>query len=102
MRRSHRQRSTLLSGPERVKPKALASPRLHAATGDAVDLEIDGLRRAYRVAYDGSTYRVNSPEGQATLPETPRFPSAEDDQPAVDIVTLQGERERGEHAQTRL
>jgi acyl-CoA carboxylase subunit alpha len=70
-----------------VDSVALASPRLFAASPTEVDLQVDGIRRRYRVAHDGSTYRVNSAEGQATLPEAPRFPSAEDDEPAGSLVS---------------
>jgi acyl-CoA carboxylase subunit alpha len=70
-----------------VDEDALESPRLFAASPSLVDLETDGIRRSYRVAYDGTTHRVNSAEGQATLPEAPRFPSAEDDKPAGSLVS---------------
>jgi propionyl-CoA carboxylase alpha chain len=46
--------------------------RLHACAPDLVDLEVDGVRRRYRVAPGA----VNTDEGQADLQELPRFPAA--------------------------
>ena len=53
----------------------LDAPRLHGATPDAVDLEVDGVRRRYRVrrGADGAVF-VNTDEGQLDLTEAPRFP----------------------------
>jgi propionyl-CoA carboxylase alpha chain len=70
-----------------VDGEPLAEPRLFSATPSLVDLQVDGVRRTYRVAFDGATHRVNTSEGQATLPEAPRFPSAEDDVLAGSLVS---------------
>jgi propionyl-CoA carboxylase alpha chain len=61
----------------RVQGQDLIAPRLHGATPDAVDLEVDGARRRYGVRFglDGAVF-VNTEQGQLDLTETPRFPEA--------------------------
>jgi len=50
---------------------------VHAAAPDAVDLEVDGIRRAYSVhrVAEGSRTRVfvDGPDGSSSLTEVPRF-----------------------------
>ncbi len=48
--------------------------RLVSATPDAVELEVDGVRRAYRVHHVGGVSHVDGPDGSAALAEVPRFP----------------------------
>jgi acetyl/propionyl-CoA carboxylase alpha subunit len=59
----------------RVGEQRLAEPRLHACTPDFVDLEVDGVRRRYRVTdpAEGALVHVNTEEGQVDLLEKPRF-----------------------------
>ena len=61
----------------RVQGHDLDAPRLHAASGDEVDLEIAGVRRRHRVhlGRDGAVF-VNTGDGQVDLTEAPRFPDA--------------------------
>ncbi|HEY8638394.1 MAG TPA: biotin carboxylase N-terminal domain-containing protein [Solirubrobacteraceae bacterium] len=63
----------------RVEDQELSAPRLHACAPDLVDLEVDGIRRRYRVRRDGGTWWVNSALGQAALRELARFPSVEEE-----------------------
>jgi propionyl-CoA carboxylase alpha chain len=46
---------------------------LHAAGPDRVDLEVDGLRRVYRVHRVQAQTYVDGPNGSSTLTEVPRF-----------------------------
>jgi acetyl/propionyl-CoA carboxylase alpha subunit len=62
----------------RVDDEEIARPRLHLCTPELVDLEVEGVRRRYRVHRAGPACWVNSPLGQATLHELPRFAGAED------------------------
>ncbi|WP_179474001.1 acetyl/propionyl/methylcrotonyl-CoA carboxylase subunit alpha [Mycolicibacterium vinylchloridicum] len=48
--------------------------RLHSASADLVDAEIDGVRRRYRVVRDGLDHYVDSSLGSTSLRETERFP----------------------------
>ncbi|HEX2387474.1 MAG TPA: biotin carboxylase N-terminal domain-containing protein [Solirubrobacterales bacterium] len=54
----------------------LESPRIHGLAPDAVDLEIAGIRRRYRVRRRGDAHHVNGPAGQLDLRELPRYPGA--------------------------
>jgi propionyl-CoA carboxylase alpha chain len=45
----------------------------HAATPDRVDLEIDGIRRTYRIDQHGTDTYVDASDGSTTLSEVPRF-----------------------------
>ncbi len=59
---------------------------VHAATGDRVDLEVDGTRRVYRVhRADGSTY-VDASDGSSALAEVPRFGDAGPAGPAGSLL----------------
>jgi propionyl-CoA carboxylase alpha chain len=61
----------------RVGGMELSSPRVHAIDPQHVDLEVDGLRRLYRVRADGNgAVFVNTSHGQLDLDELPRFPDA--------------------------
>jgi acyl-CoA carboxylase subunit alpha len=60
-----------------VAGRELEAPRIHDATADCVDLELDGLRRRYRVRFGaGGAVFVNTEQGQLDLVEAPRFPEA--------------------------
>jgi len=48
--------------------------RLHSATADLVDADIDGVRRRYQVLRDGLDHYVDSALGSTALRETERFP----------------------------
>lgn len=48
--------------------------RVHSATPERVDFEMDGVRRACAVGVRGSTYYVDSNLGSLELEEQPRFP----------------------------
>jgi propionyl-CoA carboxylase alpha chain len=48
--------------------------RLVSATPDGVELEIDGVRRAYTVHTCAGVSYVDGPDGSAALTEVPRFP----------------------------
>ncbi|WP_020658313.1 acetyl/propionyl/methylcrotonyl-CoA carboxylase subunit alpha [Amycolatopsis benzoatilytica] len=50
------------------------SVRLVSAAPDLVELEIDGVHRAYRVHPRAGTSYVDGPDGSAALAEVPRFP----------------------------
>ena len=61
----------------RVQGQDLQEPRVHAATPEEVDLEVDGTRRRYRVSLGpGGSVSVNTEQGQLDLMEAPRFPDA--------------------------
>ncbi len=49
--------------------------RASSMTGDAVSLEIAGVRRLFRVHRVGAVHHVDSPLGHSALVEEPRFPS---------------------------
>jgi len=46
---------------------------VHAAAPDRVDLEIDGIRRVYRIHQVGADAYVDASDGSSALRETPRF-----------------------------
>ncbi|SIM81622.1 acetyl-/propionyl-coenzyme A carboxylase alpha chain, AccA2 [Mycobacteroides abscessus subsp. abscessus] len=48
--------------------------RILSAVANLVDAEIDGVRRRYRVAVNGSVHYVDSALGSSALREVPRFP----------------------------
>jgi propionyl-CoA carboxylase alpha chain len=59
---------------------------LHDATGERVDLEIDGIRRVYRVhRVDPDTY-VDASDGSSVLSEVPRFGDPERASPAGSLL----------------
>nr|WP_055111061.1 biotin carboxylase N-terminal domain-containing protein [Mycolicibacterium peregrinum] len=45
-----------------------------SATDDLIDVEIDGVRRRYRMARDGDVHYIDSALGSTALHEIPRFP----------------------------
>jgi len=55
----------------------LEGPKIHALAPDAVDLEVAGVRRRYRIRRAGDAHHVNGPDGQLDLRELPRFSGAE-------------------------
>jgi propionyl-CoA carboxylase alpha chain len=59
----------------RVGDEHLEGARLHACTAELVDLEVEGVRRRYRVGTTthGRGVHVNTAEGQVDLVEVPRF-----------------------------
>jgi len=61
----------------RVDGEDLPAPKLHGAGPEAIDLEVAGVRRRYRVrrGADGAVF-VNTDSGQLDLTEAPRFPAA--------------------------
>ncbi|MEH1099229.1 ATP-binding protein [Micromonospora sp. CPCC 205561] len=62
--------------PAGAVPAARPSPvvSLAGAAPDRVVLDVDGVRRAYRVHRAGSDVFVDGPDGAAALAELPRFP----------------------------
>ena len=59
---------------------------LHAATGNRVDLEVDGTRRVYRVHRVGAVTYVDASSGSSALAEAPRFGDADDAGPAGSLL----------------
>ncbi|MCW2789627.1 MAG: accC [Aeromicrobium sp.] len=57
-----------------VGDKPLLGVTVFAATGDGVDLEVDGVRRTCRVHRSGDVFFVDSVLGATTLVEEDRFP----------------------------
>ena len=51
---------------------------VRALAPEGVDLEAGGVLRRYEVSRDGDTHFVNSPLGQSSLRELPRFPTGEE------------------------
>jgi biotin carboxyl carrier protein len=51
--------------------------RVWSATHGGIDLEVDGVRRRYRVHQVGDVHYVDSPLGSSALREVPRFPDPE-------------------------
>ena len=60
--------------------------RIHAASPDRVDLEIDGTRRVYRVHRVGSDTYVDASDGSSALTEVPRFGDPEKLAPAGSLL----------------
>jgi propionyl-CoA carboxylase alpha chain len=59
---------------------------VHAASGDRVDLEVDGTRRVYRVhPVDEATY-VDASDGSSALAEVPRFGDRDAAEPAGSLL----------------
>ena len=59
---------------------------VHAATGNRVDLEVDGTRRVYRVHRVGAVTYVDASNGSSALAEAPRFGDADDAGPAGSLL----------------
>jgi len=59
---------------------------VHAATGDRVDLEVDGTRRVYRVHRVGAVTYVDASNGSSALSEVPRFGDSDDAGPAGSLL----------------
>jgi acetyl/propionyl-CoA carboxylase alpha subunit len=62
---------------------AASKAHIHACTAELVDLEVDGVRRRYRVAPGA----VNTADGQADLTELPRFPDPTESAAAGSLVS---------------
>ena len=63
------------SGPVvEVDGEPLAGVRVWSASAELVDLEVDGVRRRYRVAVVDGTAYVDSPLGSSALVEVERYP----------------------------
>ncbi|MGC4762780.1 biotin carboxylase N-terminal domain-containing protein [Micromonospora sp. DT46] len=64
------------SSPDKAAPAGGPTPvvSLVQATPDRVVLDVDGVRRAYRVHRVSSEVFVDGPDGAASLTELPRFP----------------------------
>jgi propionyl-CoA carboxylase alpha chain len=71
----------------RVNGEELPSPRLTTCRADLVELEIEGLRRCYRLRRDGTTWWINGPAGQSELRELDRFPDAASDAQAGSLTS---------------
>jgi propionyl-CoA carboxylase alpha chain len=59
---------------------------LHDATAERVDLEIDGIRRVYRVHRVGADVYVDASDGSSALSEVPRFGDPERTAPAGSLL----------------
>jgi propionyl-CoA carboxylase alpha chain len=59
---------------------------VRAATGDQVDLEVDGTRRVYRVHRVGDVTYVDASNGSSALAEAPRFGDTDDAGPAGSLL----------------
>ncbi len=59
---------------------------VHAATGDRVDVEVDGTRRVYQVHRVGAITYVDASNGSNALAEAPRFGDADDAGPAGSLL----------------
>ncbi len=57
------------------------------AAGDAVDVEIDGVRRRYRINTVGASTWVNDERGQTLCVELPRFPAVENEAAAGSLAS---------------
>jgi biotin carboxyl carrier protein len=60
--------------------------RLHGCAPDAVDLEVDGVRRRFRVEIAGDRIFVDGPLGASELRELPRFPEAGEEEAAGSLA----------------
>ncbi len=70
-----------------VNDRALGETILdHAATGERVDLEVDGMRRVYRVHRVGGSTYVDAGNGSSALAEVPRFRDADAAAPAGSLL----------------
>ena len=59
---------------------------VHAASPDHVDLEIEGMRRVYRVHQVGDDTYVDASDGSSALSEVPRFGDPEKAAPAGSLL----------------
>jgi len=59
---------------------------VHAASGDQVDLAVDGTRRVYRVHRVDETTYVDASDGSSALAEVPRFGDRDDTEPAGSLL----------------
>ena len=59
---------------------------VHQAAPDAIDVEVDGVRRRFRVATAGDAVAVHGPLGTSELVEMPRLPAARRDDVAGGCV----------------
>jgi acyl-CoA carboxylase subunit alpha len=59
---------------------------VHEASGNRVDLEVDGTRRVYRVHRVGAVTYVDASNGSSALAESPRFGDADDAGPAGSLL----------------
>ncbi|HEY6295136.1 MAG TPA: biotin/lipoyl-containing protein, partial [Streptosporangiaceae bacterium] len=59
---------------------------VHEASGNRVDLEVDGTRRVYRVHRVGAATYVDAGNGSSALAESPRFGDADDAGPAGSLL----------------
>ncbi len=62
-----------------VGGEQLAGAAIRSLAPDVVDLETGGISRRYAVRRSGEVHYVNSPLGQSTLRELPRYPSGEEE-----------------------
>jgi acetyl/propionyl-CoA carboxylase alpha subunit len=58
-----------------VEGRDLASPAVYSCSAELVDIEVDGVRRRFRVHRVDDTAFVNSMLGHSALREVPRFPT---------------------------
>ena len=61
--------------------------RLYSASADTVDLDLDGIRRTYRVHRSGSTYWVGGVAGQSELGRVGRFPAPGREEAAGSLIS---------------
>jgi propionyl-CoA carboxylase alpha chain len=61
-----------------VGGEPLAGATIRSLAPGAVELEVEGVSRIYAVHRAGDVHHVNSPLGQSSLRELPRFPSGEE------------------------
>jgi biotin carboxyl carrier protein len=61
-----------------VGDEPLADAVVRSLSPEQVDLEVGGVSRRYRVRRAGDVHHVNSPLGQTSLRELPRFPATGD------------------------
>jgi acetyl/propionyl-CoA carboxylase alpha subunit len=61
-----------------VGGEPLAGATIRSLAPGAVELEVEGISRIYAVHRAGGVHHVNSPLGQSSLRELPRFPSGEE------------------------
>jgi acetyl-CoA carboxylase biotin carboxylase subunit len=64
----------------------MSTATVHQAAPDAIDVEVDGVRRRFRVATAGDAVAVHGPLGTSELVEMPRLPAARRDDVAGGCV----------------
>jgi propionyl-CoA carboxylase alpha chain len=69
-----------------VNDEPTSPAKVHAASPDRVDLEIDGTRRVYRVHRVGTDTYVDASDGSSALTEVPRFGDPEKLAPAGSLL----------------